>query len=205
MLMRAFTVTIAVLLAAQPAMADIVMLRSQKKLTGAIANREEFARDPAFGDALSILVTPAQGDSVELVRILKSDISYVVLENGPVSRVFDMSTLHDRESLDPKVLSRIVGDRRASHHLRNAGTALTFVGVVLLGTGIAVKFGGPKAHVTSSSISVEESSYNGANYALIMGGGVMVAAGGAILLKTAELAAQHDARPSLYLGWAARF
>ena len=155
------------LLLGQPAAADVLALKTGVKHNGTIANREELRSRPSEAQAVGLL----REDSGELLRFAVDDVDYVVLQEQDRQVVIDFSSL-TRGRPQPAAVALLPQDSPSS------GAAGYILGGLALGAlGALVKFGGAKATITESSISADEKSYNGVNYALMGLGGVLVLVG----------------------------
>ncbi len=67
--MRIVACALGLLMAAPVAIADVVVLRDQSRLTGTVTNREAFARNPDSAGSVWILIAASPADSSKLVRI----------------------------------------------------------------------------------------------------------------------------------------
>lgn len=182
----------------QTVFADVIATTKGEQLAGVIADREQFAKNSRTTPVVSLLVTNEATGETEILRIAAADIEYVVLEDADQRRVFDLQTPGPAPTSMPvpgrRNPNRLGSDPRASDTTKEGGVVLTLLGAGALAVGLLVKLGGPKATVTSSSIDVDEKSYDSANYALMAVGGLALL-GGLLMLSTYD-ARQRQQAPS---------
>jgi hypothetical protein len=150
-----------------PAFADVVVLRNGTKHEGLVSNREDVRSRPQAHDWVSILLT----DTDEVVRVPVENVDYIVFEDNGAREVIDFSTLRGESQLN---------SRPEPHDYdvkRDAALALVIGGGVAVGVGAFVKFGGKKVTERNGTIDYDENSYNAANYAMIIGGVVLLLVG----------------------------
>lgn len=164
---RLFAMILCALLVVHPAFADTVVLKSGETFEGALANRDQIS--PTFGPdrVLALLHEDDKGKDV-MLRFFVKEVDYVVIEDPSGRNVITFSQ-------QPTVPAQISMGRMSRSN--SSGTTEILLGLVALGVGFGIKFGDEKATITSDSIDYDEKSYNVANYALIMGGGVLVLVG----------------------------
>jgi hypothetical protein len=153
------------------ALADRIVLRSGESVEGTVANREIVAQQPLEQENIAILVESTDGGS-ELSRFVVADIDYIVLEDDESERVIDFSSLGKTPMSEPTSSAPEVMPSHYSRYDEDTGTGhlLIGLGAVSAGVGALVKFGGERVTVTNSQIDYDEKTYNGLNYALIIGG-----------------------------------
>lgn len=133
-----------VILTADAARADRVVLRNGTSVTGLVANREQVAARPEDPREIGLLITLEDGTEA-LRRLPVADISYVVLEDGEAQRVLEFSPPPERAPAEPPAPEHTSGPmamsaRKPGGHSPNAGWVLMTaagVGMVLLGVATA--------------------------------------------------------------------
>ena len=70
---------------------------------------------------------------------------------------------------------------------KNAGMVLLFIGGVSVAGGALIKFGTETTYVYASGYHGDESTYNVANYGLMIGGGIMMIVGTVLLIKSSKM------------------
>lgn len=175
------------LLIPQIAIADLIVLRNGTQHRGVIANREAFRTARGVVEVVSILTDSSATGGATIHRIARGDIEYAVLEDGGDKRqVFDMSLV----SLAPGTIdpSRIGYNGPTSRVSAGVGLAIFGAGTAILGA--TARFGPARLSATPNSVDYDENSYNGFNYALMIGG-TALAIGGIAWAVSAEHGVQR--------------
>jgi len=177
---RALCLLAIALLIPESVLADIVALKNGTRLQGVVANREIIAKNPQQLDHVAILID----DTQEYKTILAADIDFVLLVDGEQRRLIEFTPL-SRTPLTPSPAAqpeKLESDKKA------AGIGALVFGSGLAIVGAVVKFGGAKVTVTESGIDYQDKTYNGGNYAMMIGGAILVIAGIVMIADAPEKA-----------------
>jgi hypothetical protein len=159
---------VALLLAAQPVLADVVVLKDGTKHAGTLANREDLRFAGRAGRPVSILLS----GTGELMRIQARQIEYVVVQDVSGEQVVDFSAL--RAARPEGEGGRMSGGSAFGSALAQLGIGtLTLVGGILLETD-------------SRQASLLGSRTFGALNLLMVGVGAFLMGSGAVSLAAAE-------------------
>jgi|GEM_PF-1890025 len=192
-----------------PVLADVIVLRTGSELRGTIANKEQVASYPEDFSQISILIESEDQES-SFQSIETADIHYIVLEDGTEKRVIEFkksspvpkapkSTSTPSSSLYPT--QRPPTKKYESSHVTD-GILLSALGGGVALVGILVKFGEEKVTITESSIDYDEETYNGINYAMMIGGGVLFIGG--IFLASSGGSPTNVSGVNLYMDYETR-
>jgi hypothetical protein len=166
MIERLMCAVMALVLLAGPVLADVIVLKDGERFTGTIANREQVRADPGASPTISILLS----DSNELQRFRLGDVDYLILDDPTGQQVVDLSSARASDlPAAPATMARL--------NRQKYGGLLMFAGVLAGGVGLVHKFGGPKCELTNESVNCDDHSFDGTNYALMAGGGLLVVLG----------------------------
>ncbi len=157
-----------------PALADVIVLRTGKKIHGHISERKKLAlsTDDFINKSISI-----EGEELTTIpqTINISDIQYIVLEDDNNKRFFSVN--HTSDSLNIKYSVLELDSLYQSETILNKkriGKIITLTGIVTFSVGMIIKFGDG---YSTYGYSNNNKSYNALNYALMAFGGLMVVNG----------------------------
>ena len=209
--MRIVVCTLGLLMAAQMAVADVVVLRDQSRLTGTVTNREAMTRNPGSTRSVSILIAASVSDSSRLVRIPVTEIEYVVFANGsgsdfsvfvPAGPGSGSRTEQANRRAQPIPFSSIWGPdvpRPRASLLRDGGVVLTITGLVVFTSGLV------GYAIGSAFEGTGDADLRGPRNLMLGGGAATVI--GAIMISQAPRpnALRDQGAAQLYIGLTTRF
>ncbi len=150
---------------ATSASADVIILRTGTQVTGTVANREQVATSPESFSSVGVLTVDETGER-KLLQVPVQNINYILLEDVPGTRVVQFVGRQ-----------RVAGQPQTARPEPLNPVAIVLCGSVLCAFGALVKLGDEKLTVTNSSVKYNEKTYNGLNYALMIGGGLLATIG----------------------------
>jgi hypothetical protein len=192
-LLRVLTLAAAALvMCTSPAVvrADVVVLDDGFRYIGTVQDREDVRAHPDQHTSIGIRVPGA----MDFFQVPASIIASVVLEDSGGNFVITF-----RSAAPPAAVSRPAAMPQTRVSRGDNAVPLVVGGGLIAGLGAVARFGGAKATATEDSFDYSEHSYNWLNYALMIGGGVMVVAGVAQLSTRPSVAAAPGGGPALVL------
>lgn len=170
------------LLFAQAVFADSVILRSGRQVHGTLADRERFRSAPTGLQIIAIASTDSSEHALQLLRFPRTEVQAVVLTDGTAIQVLDLAqptaATPERVTSHSGVgISAFESSPFERPSLRQTAAVSTGLGIAALVIGLSVKFGGPRVSATNASLTLEEHSYNAANFALMGLGGALTTFG----------------------------
>ena len=147
------------------AVADVVVRRDGTRIEGTVANQGQLIENWRVFDHVAIL----RIDDDRLVRIPINEIDYMVLDQDGKPIVIEI------KSASVWVSGQEV-EKKSRISLKNNGIGLTIFGIGFLAYGAFVKMGEPELVFRGGEI-VEQDTYNDTNYALMIGGVVLIIVG----------------------------
>jgi hypothetical protein len=190
MWIRSVLITLlALLLLAEPALADIVMLRDGDKFVGTVVGRDEVMADPSSFKTISLI----PDGSEDIVRFASEDIEYILFQNDAGGLLVEFA--------EPTQAGQQETTMMATGSVGSKGGAAWMIaaGFALLGVGVFVKFGDEPNTSASGSRTSTEKSYNAMNYAWIGLGSALIAAG--VLRHMAGSQAGYSPADNLMIGY----
>jgi hypothetical protein len=161
-----------------PVLADVIVLCNGSELHGTIANKEQVATLPGHFSQISILIEE-DGQAPSFQSIETDDIHYIVLEDNAGKRVIEFTKPLSKPKA-PKAIDPLTYPTQrppAPTDRKTDGILLATAGAGIALIGVLVKFGEEKVTITESSIDYDEETYNGVNYAMMVGGCILFAGG----------------------------
>ena len=169
------------LFTAQVVRADVIVLRTGERMQGTIANRVQLAAAPETFSQVALLGDAGDPDR-DLHRFHALSIDFVILEDESGDTVIDFMELYAHEPL--RALPDEAENRK---NQKSQGVVLMTLGLAIGITGALFPFGEPKGSVYTTvypgRAGTGNDTYNGANYAMMIGGGVLTLAGIATMVS----------------------
>lgn len=166
-----------------PALADVIVLRTGKKIHGHISERKKLAlsTDDFINKSISI-----EGEELTTIpqTINISDIQYIVLEDDNNKRFFSVNHTSDSLNIKYSVLELDSHDKSEvtlNKKVKPWGLLVTLSGFGVFSFGFLNKFGGGGSKIYGNgpfyNIGSNSKTYTTLNYILMLTGGIMTIIG----------------------------